>query len=89
MQYESRTPSAKGPVNIAKDDFINAIYQFYDSAIDATNPSEGKINANLDFQHYYSPAVTTKIVDETEKLFYAFKKELTKFDQEITGMGLK
>lgn len=89
LHYESRTPSTASPLDTVKGAFTNAIYDFYDSALDTSVPVEGKINANLDYQKYYAPSIDTKIGDEAEKHFYAFKKELKKFDEEIAKLGLK
>lgn len=89
LHYESRTPSTKSALDTVKGAFTNSIYDFYDSALDKSVPVEGKINANFDYQRYYAPSLDTKILEETEQHFYAFKKELKKFDEEIVKLGLK
>jgi len=89
LHYENRAPSSGATLDIEKGAFTNSIYDFYDSALDASAPVEGKINANLDFQRYYAPSLNTKITEEAEKHFYEFKKELKKFDDEINNLGFK
>ncbi|MBC8735620.1 hypothetical protein F6X40_01910 [Paraburkholderia sp. UCT31] len=90
LQFESRTHSGKGKLDAAKGAFTNCIYQIYDSAIDATAPAEGFINSNFDYQTYYSPLINTKnVTEEMERHFFAFKRELVKFNSEMDGLGLK
>ncbi|CAB3798816.1 hypothetical protein [Pararobbsia alpina] len=89
LQYEHRSPPSNAPLDILKGAFTNTIYQFYDSAVDAASPAEGKINANIDFQRYYSPTLNDRVFEEAQKHLFQFKKELTKFDSEITALGIK
>lgn len=89
LHFEARGPVPGQLFDTSKGAFVNCIYDFYDSTMDAQFPTEGKINANFDFQRYYSPSLDTKIWQETEKHFYAFKKELAKFQSDLTDWGLK
>lgn len=90
LHFESRTPS-KGStsVDIEKGKFTNVIYDYYDSAMDAEEKESNKINANIDYQKYFMPLIETGKFDEMEIVFYEFKKELTKFEEEIVKLGLK
>ncbi|MGS0742007.1 hypothetical protein ACVBEF_09255 [Glaciimonas sp. GG7] len=89
LHYENRAPSTGSSLDTMKGAFTNCIHDFYDSALDTSVPIEGKINANIDYQKYYAPSLNTKIVEETEKHFFAFKKELKKFDEQILKLGFK
>lgn len=90
LHYESRLPIKPGiPIDAVKGAFTNLIYDFYDSALDTSSPEAGKINANLDYQTYYAPSLDARIVDEIETNFYAFKKELVNFEQELVRLGLR
>jgi hypothetical protein len=89
LHYESRTPSSGSPLDTVKGAFTNTICDFYDSSLDTSVPVAGMINANLDYQRYFAPSLDTKIAEEAEKHFFGFKKELIKFDLEITKLGLK
>lgn len=88
LHYESRKPTSEGiSPDINKSDFTNTIVDFYDSANDASFPADGQINANLDYQRYYTPPFDGKLNSEVEKQFYAFKKELELFHAELTRLG--
>jgi hypothetical protein len=90
LHYESRIPAKPADsLDTVKGAYSNLIYDFYDSALDTTAPEEGKINANLDYQKYYSPSLESRIVEEIEAHFYAFKKELQTFEDELAKLGLR
>jgi hypothetical protein len=73
-----------------KDDFINVIRAYYDSSIDIEHPEEDSINANLDVQRYYSPALKSKgfPVDEVRKLKRKYDEAESKFNSELTRFGI-
>lgn len=90
LHFENRVPVKAGTViDVQKGSFTNLIYDFYDSAIDTTDSEVGKINANFDYQNYFTPSLDTRISEEMENHFYAFKKELVKFDDELKRLGFK
>jgi len=90
LHYENRILAKAGEAfDVNKSAFINLIYDFYDSSVDTSFPAEGKINANIDYQKYYTPSLDRKITEEMEAHFYAFKKELEIFDKELVKLGLK
>lgn len=89
LHFESRAPKIGNELfDAKKSGFVNKIYDFYDSELDVAFPTEGKINANFDFQKYYEPPLTNKINDEIELHFYAFKKELANFEEQIESLGI-
>ncbi|MGZ3240520.1 MAG: hypothetical protein ACXWJK_09165 [Burkholderiaceae bacterium] len=89
LHFESRAPATSSPLDTAKGAFTNVIRDFYDSALDTSVPAEGKINANVDFQRYYAPALDTKISEAAEQHFFGFKKELSSFNADIIKLGFK
>ena len=81
LSYEERRPTKEGIApDIDKSDFINIIYQYYDSVLDVNHSAADSLNANLDVQRYYSPLLTTNVSDEVKKLHKIFIEEKKKFD---------
>jgi hypothetical protein len=70
LQFEDRSLGADGrAVDPEKGAFVNAIYSFYDSRIDAEHSNPDHINANLDVQRYFAPVTSENMADELLKLF--------------------
>jgi uncharacterized protein (TIGR04255 family) len=77
-----------GLLDPTKDDFINIIRSFYDSSIDTEHPEEGAINANLDIQRYFTPALKKAPFDEIKKLKAEYDKVAVKFGNEVDKLGI-
>lgn len=89
LTYEERKPTAEGIApDIKKDNFVNVIYSYYDSEIDADHPTPNAINSNIDLQKYYSPLISSNVKDEISKLLVQFKKKETEFISFLTEKGL-
>ena len=87
--YEERTPvKATGKPDFAKSQFMNKIRTFYESTMDADYPEDDSINANFDFQHYYSPLLTRNAVGEAKIHFRDFEKQWKTFADEVKNLGL-
>ena len=53
LRYEDRRQTKDGLVpDINKSDFVNVIFDYYDSEMDTEHPSPGSFNANIDYQKY-------------------------------------
>ncbi len=80
LRYEDRRPTKEGITpDINKSDFINVIYNYYDSEIDQQHPTKNAINMNIDLQRYYSPLISSNINDEIHKLAKQFEGEERQF----------
>jgi len=89
FRYEERRPTIESIApDIKKDDFINIIYDYYDSERDADHPAPGALNCNLDVQRYYSPLVSSNVLDETKKLEKIFLNEKKVFDAFLIERGI-
>jgi len=87
--FEERLPEKDGKKpDFTKIKFLNIIRSFYDSSLDTDSPEDDCINANLDFQHYYSPLVTRNIFGEVKIHFRAFEERWRKFGDELKQLGL-
>lgn len=90
LHYEKRVPTKPAEtLDVSKDCFTNCIYDFYDSALDTSAPENGKINANFDYQKYFSPSLSTRLTQEMDSHFHAFKKERLLFEDQLTKLGIK
>ncbi|MCD4743705.1 MAG: hypothetical protein K8R67_14680 [Desulfobacteraceae bacterium] len=89
LHFENRhsTPAGNAP-DVKKDDFVNVIYDFYESGISNEHPSKKAFNANLDVQRYYSPLVKSKVTEQVDKVLTIFKKEKIEFEKLIQGRGI-
>ena len=64
MKYEEREFAADGHApDPKKADFINYIYQFYDSSLDTEHAKPGFVDVVLDVQHYFAPLVNASVAD--------------------------
>lgn len=80
LRFEDRRATKEGSApDIHKSHFINVIYAYYDSELDADHPTPGFFNANIDYQKYYSPLLTTNIWDEVKIQARMFDQELKSF----------
>ena len=70
-----------------KADFINFIYQYYDSAIDATHPESGFADVNVDVQRYFAPMLKGGVIDECKKLHHHFERAVSRVDASMIKMG--
>lgn len=77
LRYEDRREAKTGKIpDIEKSDFVNVIYDYYDSEMDVDHPKPGLLNTNIDVQRYFSPLLTKNIWEEV-------KIQKRKFDNEI------
>lgn len=87
--FESRVPTGSGGLpDATKDDFISTIRQYYDSSLDSEHPESDHINATLDVQHYYAPALKGGIPAEFEKLKHEHEKAERSFIENLASFGL-
>lgn len=70
-----------------KADFINYIFQYYDSALDASHPAPGYADVNVDVQRYFAPMLTGSIVDECAKLHRHFESAEARVHEFMTKLG--
>lgn len=90
LQLESRrhTTNAAGIPDHKRDDFINVIHHYYDSALDVDHPLSDHFNANLDVQRYYSPLLNSNIFDAAELVYRDFSKEAELLEKDLKERGL-
>lgn len=91
LHYENRIPANTEKIfDIKTSGFTNIIYDFYDSSVDTSHPADGMINANFDYQKYFTPTLLSKqFIKEIDLHFYSFKKELAVFEKQLTELGIK
>ena len=70
-----------------KADFINFIYHYYDSAIDASHPTQGFVDVNVDVQRYFAPMLTGSVIDECLKLHRHIEAAESKVHGSRTKLG--
>lgn len=88
LSYENHDLNKDGtPPKTTLDDYWNTIFSFYSSDRDES-PEDGKINANIDVQKYYSPAKKSGVLAELRKVKERFVKEKLKFKTSLNDMGL-
>lgn len=86
--YESRHPTKESIApDIAKDDFINVIYHFYDGILDRDHSEEKTINVNIDVQRYFHPNIKVITKDELMNVIKTFNKELEKLNKSTAALG--
>lgn len=90
LNFESRHPSSIGGKNSVEngEDFINLIYQIYDSTLDSEHPESNSLNFNLDVQRYYSPLLNKDEVDHFKIAAREFEKHWRDYQSQIQKMGL-
>ena len=80
LHFEDRRPTKEGHFpDIEKSHFVNVIYDYYDSDQDVDHPEPGFLNANIDYQQYYSPLISRNIWDEVKIHSRRFNDELKSF----------
>ena len=70
-----------------KADFINFIYHYYDSAIDASHPAPDCADVNVDVQRYFAPMLTGNVIDECTKLHRSFELAESRVHESMKKMG--
>lgn len=90
LTFEDRKNVGHGGLpDPTKDDFINIIRSFYESSVDIEHPEECSINANLDVQRYFAPALKGSPLSEIKKLKNEYEKAALKFTIDISKLGIK
>lgn len=88
LRFEERELAQDGNApDLKKSDFLNYIYQFNDSALDAQHPSDGSIRATLDVQRYFAPVLNGNVGDEVLKLKHHFELAQKRLDEKLKGLG--
>lgn len=89
LRFEERELAADGLApDPKKADFINTIYQIYDSEMDADHSTTGYMFTNTDVQRYFTPVITGKgVPDEILKLKKRFDVASKKFDDRLKKLG--
>lgn len=89
LSFEDRKNVGVGGLpDPTKDDFINIIRSYYDSLLDKEHPEDDCINANLDVQRYYNPALKGSPFDGIKKLKIEYDKAALKFAIDIKKLGI-
>lgn len=89
LQFEEREYARDGIApDPKKSDFINYIYHFYDSALDASHPIDGSVNANLDVQRYFAPVHNGNVAGEVLKLHKSFVSAQKRLGEKMKALGL-
>lgn len=70
-----------------KADFLNYIFQYYDSALDASHPAPGFVDVNIDVQRYFAPLLTGSVLDECVKLYRHFQSAEARVHDFMVTMG--
>jgi hypothetical protein len=89
LRFEDRDhmPDGKAP-DPKRSDFINYIYQYYDSALDVDHPASGFVDVDLDVQRYFAPVVNPGVADEVMKLNNKFFEPAEKrLDEHMKSLG--
>lgn len=88
MKYEEREFAADGRApDPKKADFINYIYHFYDSVLDADHSKPGFVDVNLDVQHYFAPVLNSSVPDEVQKLHRHFEAAQKRLLERLKALG--
>lgn len=89
MRFEDRELAADGLApDPKKSDFINTIYQIYDSSLDIDHPMPGYMFTNTDVQRYFTPVISGKgVPDEALKLKKHFDAASKKLDDRLKDLG--
>ncbi|MBA4382555.1 MAG: hypothetical protein C0406_08325 [Sideroxydans sp.] len=89
LTFEDRKDVGHGGLlDPTKDDFINIIRSFYDGSMDRDHPEDESINANLDVQRYFSPALKGAPFDAIKQLKAEYDKAAVKFGIEVDKLGI-
>lgn len=70
-----------------KADYLNYIYHYYDSAIDASHPNPGFVDVNLDVQRYFAPLLTGDVISELSTLHRHFQRAEQKTLDDMKRLG--
>lgn len=90
LSFEDRKNTGKGGLpDPSNDDFINVIYNYYDSDLDTDHPEHNFVNANLDVQRYFSPPLRGNPLAEIKKLKGEYDNNYKKFSEHLISLGLK
>lgn len=88
LRFEEREFAADGKSpDLKKSDFINFIYDYYDSDLDDSHPVKGRFNVNVDVQRYFAPLNNGNIHDELLKLHRHFEKSQKRLHEQVTAFG--
>jgi len=88
LRFEERELAKDGLApDPKKADFINYIFQYYDSALDASHPTPGYADVNVDVQRYFAPMLTGNVVDECAKLHRHFESAEGHVHEFMTKLG--
>lgn len=88
LRFEEREFARDGIVpDPKKADFINFIYQYYDSALDASHARQGFADINVDVQRYFAPMLKGGVIDECKKLHPHFERAVSRVDASMKKMG--
>ena len=70
-----------------KDDFLNVIFQIYESGRDDTHKDRETFNLNIDVQRYYAPAINGNVNDELLKLKREFDHAKERVTKQLAELG--
>lgn len=88
LRFEEREFASDGKApDPKKGDFINYIYNFYDSALDAQHSSVGYVHVDLDVQRYFAPLLNGSVADEVLKLHKYFDVAQKQLDEQFKALG--
>jgi hypothetical protein len=88
LRFEERALARDGVApDPKKADFINTIYNFYDSSKDGEHPVPGFVTASLDVQRYFAPVFNGNVGDEVLKLYKTLCATEKQFDGRMKSWG--
>lgn len=88
LDFEDRELTSNGAIPESQtDDYWNTIYSFFPSDRKVEDPIKGKINANLDVQKYYNPAISDPL-KELAKLKGKYQEKKRTFKTRLGESGL-
>ena len=88
MRFEEREITKDGGIpDPKKADFLNCIYTVYDSITDATHPTSGFVDVDVDAQRYFTPLLNGNVTDELLKLHKHFESSQRRIDEFLIALG--
>jgi uncharacterized protein (TIGR04255 family) len=88
LRFEEREFATDGLApDPKKADFINYIYNFYDSALDTQHSADGYCDVDLDVQRYFAPVLNGNVGDEVLKLHKHFEAAQRRLDEQLKALG--
>ncbi len=89
LRFEQRSSTSEGLApDIKKDDFQNVIYSLNDLSEDTENQSDDALSFMVDYQRYYSPAISKDIWKKAEGHLPKFEAQWNSFCETLDELGV-